>query len=162
ATAGVEPAHALTGEHGNLVGAPHLSFVGSDHVVREEMGRRPLAAALAEHEHERRPRSRGLHRTHDPERRPGELDRHAPNSAPYQNLPARLRTSSRWMCLICMYSRMPSMPNSRPIPLCLYPPKGAATDSMWYSLIHIVPVRTRFATSIALSSSRDQTAPPSP
>src|SRR5262249_40204621 len=147
ASAGVEPAHALTREHGNLAGPPHLALVGPDHVVREEMGRRPLTAALAEHEHERRSGSCGLHLAHHPERRPGELDRHAPNSAPYQNLPARLRTSSRWMCLICMYSRMPSMPNSRPMPLCLYPPKGAATDSMWYSLIHIVPVRTRFATS---------------
>jgi len=44
---------------------------------------------------------------------------HAPKSAPYQNLPARLRTWSRWMCLICMYSSIPSMPNSRPMPLCL-------------------------------------------
>src|SRR5205085_12477352 len=76
-------------------------------VVREEVRGGALAAARSEHEHERlagpcRPDSGndGLGERRD-------LDPHAPNSAPYQNLPARLSTWSTWMCFTSVYSRMP-------------------------------------------------------
>ena len=44
---------------------------------------------------------------------------YAPNSAPYQNFAGRLSTWSTCTCFTSVYSRMPSRPNSRPMPLCL-------------------------------------------
>ena len=61
-------------------------------------------------------------RSHRPAGPPGVEDDappYAPNSAPYQNFAGRLSTWSTCTCFTSVYSRMPSRPNSRPMPLCL-------------------------------------------
>src|SRR5205807_1000330 len=80
----------------------------------------------------------------------------------YQNFFSREPSSSTCRCLVSVYSRSPSIPNSLPIPLCLYPPNGAFSEIRCHSLIQTVPALSRRATAIAFSLSRDQTPPPRP
>jgi hypothetical protein len=43
----------------------------------------------------------------------------------YHGFFSRVPAWSTWMCFASVYSFNPSSPNSRPMPLCPYPPKGA-------------------------------------
>ena len=53
------------------------------------------------------------------------------------------------MCFETRYSSKPSLPNSLPIPDCLYPPHGACAKYGWKSLIHTVPSFNLLATRCA-------------
>src|SRR5579862_7993397 len=80
----------------------------------------------------------------------------------YQTFFSREPTSSMCRCFVSINSCSPSMPNSLPMPLCLYPPNGAHSDSKCHSFTQTVPARNRCAMERALSLSFDQTPPPSP
>src|SRR5262249_28646028 len=117
---GIEATHVGVGEDPDPTRDAHLLLLGRQRVAGEEVGCRPFTAARAEDEDEVGARMRipdagdhvfGLRRR---------LDAHyAPNNAPYQNFEARLSTWSTCTCFTSVYSRMPSSPNSRPMPLCL-------------------------------------------
>src|SRR5439155_23304094 len=97
---GEKPPHVRVGKHADAARRAHPRMLGRERVVREEMRRRPLAAARAEDEDEIRVRARGPDAGDHVRRRRRRLDRHyAPNSATYPTFAGRLSTWSTYTCL---------------------------------------------------------------